>query len=237
MILHLHEGTPDQVGGKASGLARLVSLGLPVPPAVVVPVSDDGDVDDPRDILSRLGEPLAVRSSGLGEDAADRSAAGQYDSLMGVTRSGLAAAVRQVVASGDSERAQSYGSGGASRMAVVIQREVAADRAGVAFSVDPLDPLTDSVMVEAVFGHGEELVSGRSNPDRFWVRSDGTVNARLAAKPEPHRFLRTLRDDEVRQVAALTRRAESGFGGPVDIEFCFEGGALWLVQCRSITTL
>ena len=48
---------------------------------------------------------------------------------------------------------------------------------------------------------------------------------------------RTLRDDEAREVAELVRRAETGFGRPVDVEFCFEGRMLWLVQCRPITTL
>jgi pyruvate,water dikinase len=49
--------------------------------------------------------------------------------------------------------------------------------------------------------------------------------------------VRTLRDDEARDVADLVRRAEAGFGRPVDVEFCFEGRTLWLVQCRPITTV
>lgn len=237
MILKLNEGSPDEVGGKATGLAKLMDLGLPVPPALVVPVSDQGKVEDNRGLLGRLNEPLAVRSSGIGEDAEDRSAAGQYESLMDVTLADIDAAVRRVVASAESDRARSYGSGGAGRMAVVIQQQVRADRAGVAFSVDPLDPGSNQVMVEAVFGHGEALVSGSANPDRYWISEDGRVRARLANKPGPHRLLRTLRDDEAIEVAELTRQAAAGFGGPVDVEFCFEGGTLWLVQCRAITTL
>jgi pyruvate,water dikinase len=49
--------------------------------------------------------------------------------------------------------------------------------------------------------------------------------------------VRTLRDDEALHVAELVRAAERGFGRPVDVEFCFEGRELWLVQCRPITTL
>jgi pyruvate,water dikinase len=95
----------------------------------------------------------------------------------------------------------------------------------------------EEVMVECVFGHGEELVSGRKQPDRYRVSAGGEVQAELASKEEPYRLLRTLRNDEVRTVADMTLRAERGFGSPVDVEFCFEGPRLWLVQCRAITTL
>jgi len=80
-------------------------------------------------------------------------------------------------------------------------------------------------------------VSGAADPDRFWVKPEGSVRARLARKEGPRRLLRALRDDEARAVADLTRRAEAGFRHPVDVEFCFEGRTLWLVQCRAITTL
>lgn len=239
MIASLHDAGPDELGGKGAGLRRLMELGLPVPPAMVVPVSARGAVtdDEARVVAAQLGEPLAVRSSAVGEDAADRSAAGLYESVGGVRAGQLVAAVRRVWESGASERAIVY-AGSRAPMAVVIQREVAATRAGVAFSRDPLAGDQDgSVFVECVFGHGERLVSGTTDPDRFWVGPDGSVRARLAERAGLHRLLRSLRDDEARAVADLTRRAEAGFGHPVDVEFCFQGRTLWLVQCRAITTL
>jgi len=48
---------------------------------------------------------------------------------------------------------------------------------------------------------------------------------------------RTLRDDEAVAVSRLVREAEGGFGGPVDVEFCFEGSRLWLLQCRPVTAM
>jgi len=209
------------IGGKAEGLLRLRELGLPVPPFVSVPVGEQlAGVPD------ELGELLAVRSSAVGEDAADRSAAGQFESAMGVTAATLAEAVARVRAG--SERAVAYGAG--SEIAVVVQHEVRAGRAGVAFSRDPVTG-ADEVVVECVFGHGERLVGGEADPDRYRVLRDGRVVARAAGG------LRTLRADEARAVAELARRAEDGFGRPVDVEFCFEGRRLWLVQCRPITTL
>src|SRR5207248_3423626 len=222
-------------GGKAAGLARLLALGLPVPPAVVLPVGAGGELRDPPAVIRALGEPLAVRSSAVGEDAADRSAAGLYETVMGVRLDGLKEAVRQVHGSASAERVRAYGGGAA--MAVLIQREIDATRAGVAFSRDPVDD-AQKVYVECVFGPGELLVSGAADPDRYWVGPDGAVRCRVAVRQRPLSIVRTLRDDEARAVAGLTRRAEAGFGRPVDVEFCFDGGGdLWLLQCRPITSL
>lgn len=236
MILPLEDVPPNQLGGKGQGLARLIALGLPVPPTAVIPAGADPAPDDPRGILDKLGEPLAVRSSAIGEDAADRSAAGMYESLMGVTRETLHDAIDRVRASGGSERVRAYRGGTDAPVAVIVQREIPASKAGVAFSRDPLTGSED-VFIECLFGHGEQLVSGMSNPDRFWVTPAGEVRVRVGVKKDPYRLLRTLRDDEARQVAALTRRAAEGFEQPVDVEFCFERTKLWLVQCRPITTL
>lgn len=249
MIVRLDAAPPEELGGKAAGLARLIELGLPVPPAVVVPASDRGAFDDREGLVAGLGEPLAVRSSAIGEDAAERSAAGQYESAMGVRAVDLPEMVKKVYHSATSDRVAAYrrdsGEAGARAtaatageppMAVVIQREVGATRAGVAFSRDPVTG-EDVTVVECVFGHGERLVSGEATPDRYHVERDGSVRARLAIREGPTRTLRTLRDDEARDVAALARRAEAGFGRPVDVEFCLDAAALWLVQCRPITTL
>ena len=169
------------IGGKAEGLLRLQELGLPVPPFVAVPVGEEPDDDDVAD----LGEPLAVRSSAVGEDAADRSAAGQYETLLGVTRATLAEAVAHVRSS--TNRAQAYGAAG-SDVAVVVQRQVPATRAGVAFSRDPVRG-DEAVLIECAFGGGEAVVSGEVTPDRYRVTGD-RVRARAAGA------VRALRDDE-----------------------------------------
>jgi pyruvate,water dikinase len=225
VIAELGETPLERAGGKAAGLARLVELGLPVPPALVLPVG--AELEDAEAIVRRLGEPLAVRSSAVGEDAADRSAAGQYETVLDVDAAGLAAAIARVRASAATERARAYGAGG--DVAVVIQRQVRATRAGVAFSRDPVTG-ADEVLVECALGGGEAVVSGEVTPDRYWVSPAG-VRARAAG------VVRTLRDDEARRVAEHVRAAEAGFGGAVDVEFCFDGRELWLVQCRPITTL
>ena len=248
----LRELTADDpgAGGKAAGLARLAALGLPVPPALIVPVeahthwrkANELPEKALADALERLGPPLAVRSSAMDEDSEARSAAGQYESVMGVrTLEELRAAVEHCYRAAESERARAYRGAGEAALALVLQREARADRAGVAFSVDPVTGSRDHVLLEVAYGHGEQLVGGLVDPDRFWVARDGsTVRARVAEKPSAppaRRFARTLRDDEARAVVELVLAAEAGFGRPVDVEFCFEGPAIWLVQCRPITTV
>jgi pyruvate,water dikinase len=112
---------------------------------------------------------------------------------------------------------------------VILQRQVRATRAGVAFSRDPVNG-RDEVLIECARGSGDRVVSGLVTPDHYWV-SDGRIRARAAG------LVRALRDDEVRELVALVRRAEDGFGRPVDVEFCYDRRTVWLVQCRPITTL
>lgn len=254
---------PSTVGGKATGLARLAQLGLPVPPAFVLPTEvharwrarkhlDETDWRDLTDAVLELEEPLAVRSSAADEDTAGRSAAGQYESVMGVRGfDRLVAAIEECYRAVDSERARAYRGESDGAMALVVQREVPSDRAGVGFSVDPVTRADTHVLLEAAFGHGEGVVSGVVTPDRYWVaRADGAVRARVAEKavatdgrggvvalPSERRAARVLRDDEASRVAGLVLEAERGFATPVDVEFCLGGAELWLVQCRPITTL
>jgi phosphoenolpyruvate synthase/pyruvate phosphate dikinase len=266
-VLPLSHGIPgavEVIGGKASGLAELFALGLPVPPAFVLTADahdrwraggalDAADRDALAAAVAELGEPLAVRSSAVDEDRDARSAAGQYDSVMGVR--GVAAAVAAVehcYREADGGRAEAYRDGAApARLALVVQREAAADRAGIAFSLDPVTGADDAVIVEAVFGHGEGAVGGTVTPDRYRVdRASLSVSARVADKAAladgrgelsplaaERRLARTLRDDEARAVAELVLRAERGLGRPVDVEFCLDAGGLWAVQCRPITAV
>lgn len=213
----------DRVGGKAAGLARLGELGLPVPPLIVLAVGEE--LDDLESVVARLGEPLAVRSSAIGEDGDERSAAGQYETVLDVRASGLLDAVARVRSS--TERAEAYGAGG--DVAVVIQRQIPATRAGVAFSRDPVTG-ADEIVIECALGGGEAIVSGEVTPDRYRVIG-GRVRARATGS------VRTLRDDEALVISDLVRRAETGFGVPVDVEFCLDRREPWLVQCRPITTL
>jgi pyruvate,water dikinase len=212
--------------------------------------------------LARLGEQAAyaVRSSATAEDLPTASFAGQQDTYLNVV--GPAAILQHVSrcwASLFTERAVTYRlrNGFDHRkvyMAVVVQRMVFPQAAGILFTADPVTGHRKVASVEASFGLGEALVSGMVNADVYKVR-DGEVVARtigtkqlaIHASPsggtqrqavEPERQAQpALTDAQVVRLAQLGRRIEAHFGRPQDIEWCLADNDFQIVQSRPITTL
>ena len=188
---------------------------------------------------------VAVRSSATAEDQANASFAGQQDTLLAIdSEAALLQALRRCWASLFSERAVCYrrerriGDAGIS-MAVVIQCMVQADAAGVIFTADPLSGHRDVMVLEAVPGLGEALVSGHATPERYRVRaSDGHMLERLGSDGQPlsdHAGL--LGAGPIATLRSLGLRAQDQAQAPQDIEWAIEKGQLWLLQSRPITTL
>jgi phosphoenolpyruvate synthase/pyruvate phosphate dikinase len=186
--------------------------------------------------LARLGEQAAyaVRSSATAEDLPTASFAGQQDTYLNVV--GSAAILQHVSrcwASLFTERAVTYRlrNGFDHRkvqMAVVVQRMVFPQAAGILFTADPLTGNRKVACVEATFGLGEALVSGLVNAGVYRVR-DGSV---VAGAEHP-----VLTDAQVLRLAQLGRRIEAHFGRPQDIEWCLADDDFQIVQSRPITTL
>ena len=186
---------------------------------------------------SDLGEQYAyaVRSSATAEDLPTSSSAGQHDSYLNIV--GTAAILQHVSrawASLFTERAVIYRLRNGQRnveMAVVVQRMVVPRAAGVLFTADPVTSNRKVASVEATFGLGEALVSGRVGADVYKVR-DAEVVARTIATEEP-----ALTDAQAVHLVQLGRRIEARFGHPQDIEWCLVDDGFEIVQCRPITTL
>ncbi len=202
---------------------------------------------------------VAVRSSAVDEDGAEASFAGQHDTLLNVRGvEAVVAAVTSTWASLRSETALAYRrQRGLDEddlaLAVLVQRMVWADVAGVAFSVDPVTGTRERIVVSANWGLGESVVAGTVRADTWHLdkRDLRVLDASLADKErmvipsesgtrdvKVPTFLRTrpsLSDSELTRVAELTRVLERERGWPVDIEFAWRGGELWLLQCRPIT--
>jgi len=185
----------------------------------------------------RLGGGLvAVRSSACAEDSEAASFAGQQETYLNVF--GAAEVCRHVVecwASFFSERALFYrarkGSLEDLAMAVVVQRMVEPEKSGVVFTVDPVQRRRDRMIVEAVVGLGEQVVSGHVTPDHYVVdRTGAVVRERLADGG-------VLQLDELRLLAELGRRLEEHFGSPQDVEWAIAKGRVYLLQSRPVTTL
>lgn len=230
MIVKLADAR-DGFGGKAGHLAALLAGGFEVPDGFAI--APDAPLDGVRAHLSALGDvALAVRSSAIDEDGQQASFAGIYDSVVDVR--GLPAverAIAKVRESALSSRALAYRDDGKpARMAVVVQRLVRADCAGVLFTADPVTGDRDACVLTAVRGLGEALVSGEQTGEEWLVRAGRPVRRRALAEP-------VLSEDQVRALVALGARVAAHFGAPQDIEWVIENGRIALVQARPITAL
>ncbi|MFF4244769.1 rifamycin-inactivating phosphotransferase [Streptomyces sp. NPDC001822] len=212
--------------------------------------------------LAPLGEDaaFAVRSSATAEDLPTASFAGQQDTYLNVVgRSAILRHISRCWASLFTERAVVYRrrhgiDHRAVRMAVVVQRMVFPQAAGIMFTADPVTGDRKVTTVDAGFGLGEALVSGLVNPDVFRVREGEVVAKAIAAKeravvPVPgggtkdvpiapeHREHPALTNEQVVRLVRLGRRIERLFSGPQDIEWCLTDDDFQIVQSRPITTL
>lgn len=230
-------------GAKAANLGELIHAGFRVPPGFVVPAAMRGtnrtDLEEVlRTALADLGaHSVAVRSSALGEDSAVSSYAGVYDTFtdIAVAGAGVAAVVEAVKgcwASLDSPRSDAYrsatGLGQIRDMAVVVQQMIPAEVSGVAFSIDPVTAERDTLLIESVRGAGRQLVSGTEHPERYRVARSGVPEADEMSGAG---------DLMVSEVARTVIAVEEQLGKPVDVEWCWFDGLLYLVQARPATGL
>ena len=188
---------------------------------------------------------VAVRSSALDEDGEGTSFAGQYDTYLNIIGSeAIAEAVVKCWGSVGGERMESYRKehglpADSSGVAVLVQQMVAADVSGVVFSANPISGNRDEVMINATWGLGESLVSGKVTPD-IWIvdksdsrvketyigekgtmtilEYDGTAEVRV---PRAQREVATLNSEQAKEVAKLALDLETEMGWPVDLEFSY----------------
>ncbi len=205
---------------------------------------------------------VAVRSSATAEDTEAASFAGMNETFLNILGAdGVVDAVRRCWSSLFGARTVFYrakrGFGQADMdIAVVVQRQVLATRAGVMFTIDPSSGDTSRLVIEGSFGLGESVVSGSVSPDRYLVEKDSlAIIARevrrkeLAIEPRPDGGTVTrelhgdeakrpvLSDDEVTEIADLGRRIEQHYGSPQDTEWCFDtDGKAWMLQSRPVTS-
>ncbi|GAA2561018.1 PEP/pyruvate-binding domain-containing protein [Pseudonocardia hydrocarbonoxydans] len=245
-------------GPDLAARARAALLAATVPADVATQV---------RAAYAALGAdvPVAVRSSATAEDLPDASSAGQQDTFLHVVGAdAVLDAVRRCWASLWTDRAVSYRTEagidhGTVALAVVVQRMVDAEVAGVLFTADPVSGRRTRTVIDAAPGLGEAVVSGAVNPDHVVVDGGGVdadgvitehrigdkaVAVRGVAGGGTERVAATaperacLSDDQVHALVAVGRRVEAHLGTPQDVEWAIDGeGTVWLTQSRPITTL
>lgn len=258
-LTDLSPGDAARAGSKATNEAELRRAGFTVPYGIVLtteafehflaannltpdsPPKTIAAAAIPADIaealqraLAAMGdEPLAVRSSAIAEDLPGASFAGQYETILNVRGAkALEEALLRCWASVFNPHVVAYRQQhglGMGSMAVLIQRLVQADVAGVAFTANPVTGDRDEVVINAVRGLGERLVSGEASPDEWTVKGQDVQYRR---SPEG-----AIEADQARAIADMARRVESHFGAPQDIEWALADGQLYVLQARPITTL
>ena len=190
---------------------------------------------------------LAVRSSGTLEDAAEASFSGMLVSVIGVrTLEELVLAVKRCWASASNPRVLGYEGkrgidGDALEVAVILQRLVRAERAGLAFTRDPVNRYASGIVVESTQGPGEDIVSGEVTPQRYvyYPKDERVVFVRTlqgvpGATAIPEESQRHLSDSDVAELACWGMRAEEVFGTPQDLEWAFGDGRFWILQSRPL---
>jgi phosphoenolpyruvate synthase/pyruvate phosphate dikinase len=207
---------------------------------------------------SNQGHLYAIRSSSPEEDLEGASFAGGYETTLGVTVDGIEAAIRHSFTSSFDERVFLYKKEhgfqlNEPRIAVIVQQQVDADSAGVAFSLNPLNNCFDEAVINANHGLGESVVAGDADPDLFVVDKPTRqiVEARVGSKQvvvtlnqaggtnksvrENHQET-SITNEQALALTDLLLKIESYYQKPVDIEWAIAGEKIYLLQARPITT-
>ncbi|MGC9049205.1 MAG: phosphoenolpyruvate synthase [Patescibacteria group bacterium] len=204
---------------------------------------------------------VAVRSSATAEDLPHASFAGQQETFLNIAgENNLIQTIKRCWASLFTERAIYYrhqmnfdhfkvG------LAAVVQRMVNSEKSGIAFSIDPIDNDKNKIIIEAIFGLGEYIVSGKVNPDHYEVNKKSLLILKKEIKFQDQMLIKKggknvniklnkafgsqpkLTDEEIIKIALLVKDIEWHYFFPQDIEWAIENNQVFIVQSRPVTTI
>lgn len=211
-----------------------------------------------REGMSTFSEKtlFAVRSSSPEEDLGTASFAGGYETVLGVTANRLEAALHATFASCLDARVVTYKRErgfDATRpaIAVVVQEQISSEVSGVGFSVNPMTGKTDEAVFESNWGLGQSVASGRATPDHFIVEKPTRriLDRRVGKKErstvplesggthereDPRHNRLSLEDGQIQALIEALIAIERRYGRPIDMEWAFAGGRLFVLQARPI---
>jgi len=222
------------LGGKANNLITLTdSLGIKTASFVVIPhsVIAENDVEYIQTKINALdpSKKYAVRSSGSAEDGENQSFAGQFLSILNCETDEIENAIKKVVDSAKKVHVTTYANTAISiEMNVIVQEMVQATSSGVLFTANPVNGKKE-IIINAVNGLAEDLVSGKVNADTYVVKNTKIEHRNALNSP--------LTEEQIQQLLITTNKIELAYKNPQDIEFAFENDALFILQTRPITTI
>ena len=243
---------------KIAAQVRQIISDAPMPPEIA---------EEIKKAYKKMGGSLvAVRSSATAEDLPDASFAGQQRTFLNIKGADeVVTAVQGCWASLFEARAvfyrvqQKYDHFKVG-IAVPVQKMVQSEASGVMFTIDPVTNDKSKVVIEAVFGLGEAIVSGEVTPDLYVVdkKRRQIVNKKIAKQEwqlvrnptaesaesnvqmpllKTKQNRQKVSDDEIVQLAELGKQLEKHYRFPQDIEWAKEKGKIYLVQTRPVTTI
>lgn len=203
----------------------------------------------------KLGFCVAVRSSAVEEDRPDASFAGQYQTVLNVSEENdLFQAIKKCFSSQFLKQVQEYArrkkiSGEKLRLSIFIQKQIQPDASGVLFTVNPVTGDDKEMMVEAVKGLGEPLVSGKTQPDRYLINvfSEEIMTKDICTEQEEHfkgidsKVIRKtgplLEEKVIFDLVRMAMKIQTLYGCPQDIEWAVENGKIHILQTRPVTAM
>lgn len=258
------------VGGKGASLGALMRIGIPVPPGFVITADAYNSAisfvssELEKEILAAFDalncECVAVRSSATAEDGATSSWAGELETFLNTTRENLIENVQRCWASLESDRAKAYRTakgldGTKISVAVVVQKMVQSEVAGIAFTVHPVTKDYDQMIIEACWGLGEFIVGGVVTPDSYIVSKATNAVIETYTSEQETMLIRgehgnvtvdvptsqcgaqKLNVAQIEALSSLCITIEKYYGFPCDIEWAMQDGEFSILQSRPITTL
>lgn len=252
------------LGGKAEQLVNLLEAGFNVPDFKVIPAEAVHKVEGRADfILGQLSSEqrfFSVRSSATVEDGAEFSYAGQFDSFLFVPREEVIEKVGAVYSSAQSDTIKSYQQQNRLsekvEMAVIIQSMVNAEISGVMFGINPLTQERGEMLISAVYGLGEGLVSGELDADNYFIKNGVLTKVDLAEKTREFILdgkkgsgtiistvtkekagAQALSARQIDKLVDLLQSINELYGHPQDVEWAIENDKIYILQSRPITQL
>jgi len=204
------------------------------------------------------GSYYAVRSSSVEEDSSNFSFAGQFETYLYVRKENMLEKVKEVWISSFSSHVMRYRKEGkinneVNVPAVIIQEMINSEKAGVGFSVNPVNGDHDEIVISGTFGLGTSIVDGDENGDLFIYNKEtkeikkeiGIKKVKQSLDFENHGIKieeinvedEVLNDAEITELGENIINIEKYYGKPQDMEWAFEKGKLYILQSRPITTL
>lgn len=273
------------IGGKARNLYLLKEIGLSVPEWIVIPQEelfrivpqeiqkqeyskvtafiDSLSIPETfiNEIVSQFTDTTfwAVRSSAIDEDGSDFSFAGQFESHLFVPKEQLADMIKKVWKSAFSERVYQYRQNNKLEhkfgIAVIIQKMINADAAGVAFGINPANGDRKAKVISSVYGLGEGLVSGELDSDNY-ILKEKNITTQLADKThkviidsaskggtkkveveKENQNSSSLSNLQLKEIETILDTCYREYGKPQDMEFAVANNKIYLLQSRPVTNL